>query len=242
MRIWKQELVDIKLIDESTINANMMSNKEFSQLKKNIAKGGCSSSITMYQKEDGRFTIISGHHRFRACKDVGVLKIPSLYCRVSELTNDEILATQISHNSLHGSDDKAVLKKMFDEISSMDFKEFCFIDTSELEAISTMSDSITPVQEHYKVSLILYKKDAKLLEDLLQIVNTDKKDNDMVILSAGEEGEDEMLEALTAVKDKYKLLASGVAFSKILDLAMEALDKCDDAEVAKVAKEVLSES
>ena len=40
------------------------------------------------------------------------------------MTPDEIVALQLSHNSLHGEDDKGILKRMFAEIQSVDFKSF----------------------------------------------------------------------------------------------------------------------
>lgn len=66
---WKYEQVDINLIDEADMNANEMSGEDFAALCDNIGKSGLSSVPCCYKKNDGRFVMISGHHRLRACKN-----------------------------------------------------------------------------------------------------------------------------------------------------------------------------
>ena len=97
---WKYDQVDISLIDEAEMNANEMTGEDFAALCDNIGKSGLSSVPCCYKKQDGRFVMISGHHRLRACKKLRYSKIGILYCDEDELTKDEIIAIQLSHNSL----------------------------------------------------------------------------------------------------------------------------------------------
>ena len=113
MSKWKFETINTKDILNAELNANRMTDEEMAKLIKNIQKsGGLSSAITCYKRADGKFVIISGHHRFKACVKLNFVQVPVIYALESDLTKDEIIALQLSHNSLHGSDDKGILKRL----------------------------------------------------------------------------------------------------------------------------------
>ena len=83
------------------------------------------------------------------------------------------------------------------------------------------SASIVPVSEHYKVSLVLYRKDIELIEELLEIVDEAKQESDMVIMADGTSNEGKFLTAISEAKKKFKIKSTSVAFSKILEMAKE---------------------
>lgn len=219
---WKVKEVNVKDIEETEVNANRMSKKDFAKLVKNIKESGLSSMIACYRREkDGKYVIISGNHRYRACVQIGYDKLNILYADEKELSRDEIIALQLSHNSLHGEDNKGILKRLFDEIESIDYKEFAHISVDDIKQEDMFSVSIVPVSEHYKVSLVLYKSDIEHLEELLEIIKEEKKQNDIVILADGDNTEAKFLEAISKVKKDYGIKSTSVAFSKILEIAME---------------------
>ena len=139
---WIYEKVDITLIDEAELNANEMTGEDFATLCENIGKSGMSSVPCCYKKENGRFVMISGHHRLRACKKNHFKTMGILYCNENELSQDEIIAIQLSHNSLHGQDNTSILKKLFEQIQSIDYKKFAHINIDEIKPISTEGLSI----------------------------------------------------------------------------------------------------
>ena len=106
---WKYAKVDINLIDEVEINANEMSGEDFAQLTDNIAKSGLSSVPTCIKKDNGRYIMISGNHRLRACKKLHYKMLGILYVEESEITNDEAIAIELSHNSIHGEANVSIL-------------------------------------------------------------------------------------------------------------------------------------
>lgn len=217
---WKVITVSISDIVGTPVNANSMDKEDFNKLVTNIRKSGLSSMIACYKrKEDGKYEIISGNHRFMAVCKLGWSELTILYADEEELTRDEIIAVQLSHNSLHGSDDKNILKKLIDEIESIDFKEFAHISMDDIEVNDMFSSSLVPVSEHYKVSLVLYKKDIDLIEDLLELVEEEKQSHEMVILADGNGNEDEFLDLIAKVKKDHKIKSSSIAFSKILEMA-----------------------
>lgn len=221
---WKVKEVDIANIVSAKLNANQMSKKNFDKLCTNIEESGLSSMIACYERsEDGKYVIISGNHRHRACVKLGYNKLNILYADESELSYDEIIAVQLSHNSLHGSDDRGILKQLFDEIEDIDYKDFANISVDDLEIDDMFIGSIVPVSEHFKVVLMLYRRDMELLSELLEIVKYENETSDMVILADGDTCEDNFLDTITQAKKQFEIKSASIAFGKILQLAKSAM-------------------
>ena len=221
---WKYAKVPIDQLEPASMNANKMTEEELDRLTKNIKISGLSSVVTCYKKTgEDRYVIISGHHRWKACTKLGHKDIGILYADEADLTSDEIIAIQTSHNSLHGQDDMSILKKLFDQIQSVEFKEFAYINIDEIGSIDVNSAAFSPEVEEYTVSLVLYKNDMRRLQDLLGLVTELAPKSDMVVLADGEPAEEMMLELIKEVRGKYDIKSSSTAFCKILELAKEHL-------------------
>ena len=155
MNKWKLKEVAIGDIQPTPVNANSMSKPMFNRLKENIRKSGLSSAIACVKRPDGPYEIISGNHRYKAVRELGYTTINILYADEADLSKDEIIALQLSHNSVTGNDDKGILKRLFDEISSIEFKEFASISIDDMKTEEMFTGTIVPVSEHYRVSFIL---------------------------------------------------------------------------------------
>lgn len=229
---WNFKEINIEEIVPAELNANEMSEKDLDLLTSNIGKSGLSSVITCFRRTlDGKYEIISGHHRYRAAVKNGYVTVPCLYADETELSRDEIIAIQLSHNSLHGEDNKGILKRLFEQIQSIDFKEMAHIDMDEIGNIETFSGSVVPMQEHYPISFILYKNDIDILDDLIGNVRESISTSDVVILANQDNTEDILLGLTKQVGDKYSIKSSSICFSKVLLLAKKALDHgldCND--------------
>lgn len=221
---WKYAKVPIEQLEAASMNANKMTEQELDRLTKNIKISGLSSVITCYKKTgEDRYIIISGHHRVKACTKLGHKEIGILYADEADLSPDEIIAIQTSHNSLHGQDDMSILKKLFDQIQSVEFKEFAYINMDEIGTIEVNSAAFSPEVEEYTVSLVLYKNDMRRLQDLMGLVAEFTPKSDMVILADGEPAEEMMLALLKEVRERYDIKSSSTAFCKILELAQEQM-------------------
>lgn len=222
---WKVEKVSLELIVPAELNANEMSEKDFLQLCENIGMSGLSSVPACYRREsDGRFVIISGHHRIRAAEKDGYTEIYIIYAEEKDLTKDEIVAIQLSHNSLHGEDNKGILKRLFESIQTVEFKKFAHIDMDEIGTIDTESTNIIPMRETYNVSVVLYKQDINLLEELTGCVREALDGNEYVILADQEKTEEEYLALMKEVGQKFNIKSSNIAFAKILELAKKQIE------------------
>ena len=220
---WKYEKVDINLIDEADMNANEMTGEDFAQLCDNIGKSGLSSVPSCYKKENGRFVMISGHHRLRACKKLHYKTIGILYCLESELSNDEIIAIQLSHNSLHGHDNTSILKKLFEQIQSVDFKQFAHVNIDEIAPVSTDGISVFALKENFVFTVILYPDSFENLDELLGDIREQASKSDALILANEKENERLLLKLQTEIGKQYDIKSPSISFAKLLELASERL-------------------
>ncbi|MBQ9253260.1 MAG: ParB N-terminal domain-containing protein [Bacteroidales bacterium] len=224
MEKWKISTVDIDLLQESELNANVMSDTDFNRLVENIKiSGGLSSAIGCIKKGEV-YQIFSGHHRYRACVKLRYKQVPIIYADEKDMSNDELIALQTSHNSLHGEDDKGILKRLFDQIQSIQFKEFANVNIDEINTIDVDNVSFSVEQEHYAVSLIFYKKEYNLLNDLLGLVSEQTASHDVVVMTDSENTEDFYLKLMKEIERKYYIKSTSTRFQKLLELAKKALD------------------
>jgi hypothetical protein len=220
---WKYEKVDIALIDEAEMNANEMTGEDFAQLCDNIGKSGLSSVPSCYKKSNGRFVMISGHHRLRACKKLHYKTIGILYCLESELSKDEIIAIQLSHNSLHGHDNISVLKKLFEQIKSVDFKQFAHVNIDEIAPLSSDGINIFALKENFVFSVILYPDSFENLDELYGDIREQASKSDALILANKNKNEKLLLKLQTEIGKQYDIKSPSITFSKLLELAKERL-------------------
>lgn len=219
---WKYDKVDIGLIDEAEMNANEMTGEDFATLCDNIGKSGLSSVPCCYRKDNGRFVMISGHHRLRACKKLRYRTIGILWCDEKELSNDEIIAIQLSHNSLHGQDNTSILKKLFEQIKSVDFKKFAHVNIDEIAPVSTEGISIYAMKENFVFSIILYPDSFQNLDELYGDIREQARKSDALIL-ADQTNEGLLMKLQSEIGKQYDIKSTTITFAKLLELANERL-------------------
>lgn len=220
---WKYDKVDIDLIDEAEMNANEMTRQDFDALCDNIGKSGLSSVPCCYKKANGRYVMISGHHRLRACKKLHYREIGILWCNESDLSKDEIIAIQLSHNSLHGEDNRSILKKLFEQIQSVDYKKFAHINIDEIASIDTNGIDIFGLKESFVFSVILYPNSFEHVDDLFGDIREQAKKSDALILASQDENEEFFLTLQKEIGSEFQIKSPTTIFSKLLELASERL-------------------
>lgn len=222
---WKYDKVDIDLIDEAEMNANEMSAEDFATLCENIGLSGLSSVPCCYRKFNGRYGMISGHHRLRACKKNHFKKIGILWCDESDLSEDEIIAIQLSHNSLHGEDNQSILKLLFGRIKNVDFKKFAHINIDEVAPVSTDGISVFALKENFVFTIILYPNSFESLDELYGDIREQAKKSDTLILAHQEDNEMALLKLQQDIGNQFNIKSPSITFAKLLELAKERLDE-----------------
>ena len=73
----------------------ILMNEDMEQLVESVSRSGVMTPATVRQKEDGRYELISGHRRKKACELAG---LETLKCEVKELTHDEAIIVMVESN------------------------------------------------------------------------------------------------------------------------------------------------
>jgi len=88
--------IPISQIDEFPDHPfKVLMNEDMEQLVESVKRNGIMTPATVRQKEDGRYELISGHRRKKACKLAG---LETLKCEVKELTRDEAVIIMVESN------------------------------------------------------------------------------------------------------------------------------------------------
>lgn len=88
--------IPISQIDEFPDHPfKVLMDEDMEQLVDSIKRSGVMTPATVRLKEDGRYELISGHRRKKACELVG---LETLKCEVKELTRDEAIIVMVESN------------------------------------------------------------------------------------------------------------------------------------------------
>lgn len=104
---------------EQDLNARVMDNETFNKLVSNISKRGTLEQLPYCVLTDKGIEIVSGHHRCKAARVAGMESVHVLLDR-SGLTRSNIVAKQLAHNAIEGTDDRDVLFKLAALITDVD--------------------------------------------------------------------------------------------------------------------------
>ena len=88
--------IPISQIDEFPDHPfKVLMDEDMEQLIDSIKRSGVMTPATVRLKEDGRYELISGHRRKKACELAG---LETLKCEVKELTRDEAIIVMVESN------------------------------------------------------------------------------------------------------------------------------------------------
>ena len=73
----------------------VLMDEDMQQLVESIKRNGIMTPATVRLKEDGRYELVSGHRRKKACELAG---LETLKCEVKELTRDEAIIVMVESN------------------------------------------------------------------------------------------------------------------------------------------------
>lgn len=88
--------LDINKIDENPDNETIFDMSGIEQLAREIEEFGFTGAIDVYQKEDGRYELSSGHRRYRAVKLLGRTTIPAI---IKPMPSDLVRRHMLIHSN-----------------------------------------------------------------------------------------------------------------------------------------------
>jgi len=211
---------------EQEKNARYFAPEVFKQLVDNIKSDGRLESIPLcYQteesKKNGKYHIISGHHRVSAAKQAGLEWIMIFVIHPKD--RDEIVAKQLSHNALVGKDDKVILFELFDEIKKIEQKIASGI-SSEVEKISYTSLNFRLGNFRQFTLLFCSGEDEKFDELMQEIESITSFKHDEIARIVNNKTFDKFADALRKIKKTENIKNNAVAFSRMIDICSEYIE------------------
>lgn len=124
------------------VNARFMRKEEYDRLVENVRRDGCLTSVPLVygggEYEEGRELILSGNHRTMAAVDAGVDAIDVMLIE-EHLDEQQLIAIQLSHNSIAGEDDPATLKQLYEQLDDVDWRAYSGLDDDQLQLLAEVS-------------------------------------------------------------------------------------------------------
>ncbi|MER8001639.1 ParB/Srx family N-terminal domain-containing protein [Streptomyces sp. NPDC095613] len=124
------------------LNARFLPHEQFRQLVANIERDGCltSTPLVWNDTDTGRLVVLSGNHRTLAAIEAGLTTI--WWMQIDQpLPRQRQIALQLSHNAIAGQDDPAILKELYDELESVEWRQYTGLDDKALDLLEKVDVS-----------------------------------------------------------------------------------------------------
>lgn len=212
-------LADLKLLEK---NAHYMDQDEFTRLVNNIRKDGVLTSLPVIY----RGTVLSGNHRTQAAIKAGLEEADVIEI-VSELSEDEQIAIQLSHNAIKGKDDSNLLRELYDSINSLDLKLYSGISDDDFKITDIEVQTLSFVQPIYEDMVIAFLPEEKaLFIEVLEKIG--KKAKDRLIVAGRISDFDQVFNAVINAKSKLNIINTAEALKTLAELALQKLEETED--------------
>lgn len=212
-------LADLQLLQK---NAHYMDPDEFTRLVNNIKKDGVLTSLPVVY----RGTVLSGNHRTQAAIKAG-LEEADIIEIISELSEDEQKAIQLSHNAIKGKDDSNILRELYESINSLDLKLYSGLTDDDFKITDVEVQTLSFVQPTYEDMVIAFLPEEKaLFIEALEKIG--KKAKDRLIVAGRASDFDLVFKAVIDAKSKLNIINTAEALKTIAELALQKLEEEPD--------------
>jgi hypothetical protein len=224
---YRVDIVDPHDLKAAAKNARFMSGQMFQQLVENIKRdGGLTSAPFCWRDAQGVTHIMSGHHRVDAAIKAGEEFILILYTD-RELSKQEQIAIQLSHNSISGEDEPTTLRELWNEILAIDLKAYSGLDDQVLKSFEPVKiDSLGEQNPAFQeITLAFFPSEIERVNDVLTRLAARRR----AYYVAQIEQFDRFVDRLMDFKEAAGIYNSATAILAILDIVEEWLAQQADA-------------
>lgn len=106
--------IEVEKLNPAEYNPRKISTRDMNKLKKGITEFGLVQPIVI----NSDMTIIGGHQRVAACRELGILKVP---CIILDIEKSKEKALNLALNKISGEWDRAQMKELLLEIDTGEF-------------------------------------------------------------------------------------------------------------------------
>lgn len=222
---YKLGVVNVNSLEFLDKNARYMTSEMFRNLVENIKKDGGLSSVPLCWKHGNRYRVLSGNHRCQAAIEAGMQQVLILYTD-KDLTKQEQIAIQLSHNAIDGKDDMAILKDLWDEIDDVSLKYYAGLDDKTLDEMEKATlASLSEVKLDYRsVTFLFLPHEVERLNEAFAHAIEHGGVQDTVYVNRIEDFK-RLLEAQSKVQRSYDVKNSATSLMLILDMFYEHEDE-----------------
>lgn len=217
-RLVRVKLRDLKLL-EGHQNARYMRAAQFERLVMNIKRDGVLTSAPLVY----RGIVRSGNHRVQAGIEAGVEEADAIEI-LGDVSEDRLLAIQLSHNAITGEDDPTTLATLW---KALPFDEKRYSGLTD-EAIGTVKeldvDSLGiggPEQE--EMVFLFLPEEAGAFHDLVKKIEARIKRPP--IYACARPDFDKFFDAIVGIKKQLNVLNAASVVATMAQLALERLDQ-----------------
>ncbi len=207
--------IPLSEIDENEDNEKIFNMTEIKALAKNIKEEGFIGAIEVYEKEDGRYEICSGHRRYRAMLMLNEETIPAI---VSPMPSDlkkrrTLISSNINIREMSAMDIARALEYHYQTLMLEDSKNK---KKSTSEKYRSSENRLEVLSEYFNLSVMSvtrYLKLNKLMPDLQTYISEGKIPWTSIVSVADlEENEQKKVcdEVTKQLKTKMKLSAKDI--------------------------------
>lgn len=221
-KILKVNPRDLKLLE---VNARYMKPDEFNLLVENIKRDGTLSSVPFCcYDDDWNLEVLSGNHRVKAAIEAGLEEI-SVMITEEELTREQKTAIALSHNSISGQDDYAILKQMYESIDSVEFKKYSGLDDETLEMLEKVGNqSMSAIGLDFQVlNVVVLPTELQVAKNIIDEAKKQVKRNTALTLRY--EDYDKWLDTLDDVGSALGIKNTATALLAMLSVVEKHMDE-----------------
>jgi len=225
---YKLYLARAEEIDFLDKNARFMTKEQFASLTRNIKTDGGMTSIPLcYKQENGRLLVLSGNHRIKAAIEAGNREFLVLLID-KQLTKQQQIAIQLSHNAIEGQDDEQILKELWQEIDDLEASIYSGLSTELIEKLNS-TDFATISEERVlfkEITLLFLPEEIEEMKAICEGIIESAKDKQIL---AGRITEyDDILQGIIETKSEQKIINSTLAFFAMSQVIREYLEGKSD--------------
>lgn len=205
-------------------NARYFEAEKFQQLVSNIRDDGNLESVPLVYEadEEGKYRIISGHHRIDAAKEADLDWI--LVMITDPEDRDEVVMKQLAHNALSGKDDDVILAELFQSIDDIG-KRMATGLSDEVDKINYASLNFR-VGSFKTFTVLFLPEDIGVFDETMKLIEDElsvKGDEEIRIGSL--EVFDKFAKQIQKVKKTENIKNNGVALMRMVELAEEKISE-----------------
>lgn len=227
--------VNVDEVKEQDVNARVMPPEMLERLTETVKQEGRLEQLPFTILRENGFEMVSGHHRLRAARAAGLTEIFVL-ADTRNLPRSKVVAKQVAHNRISGTDDKEILARLFAEIQSVEDLVESYLKPEDFDSIQQLEPSavtdISLTLEWRQLSLVFLPNAMEKFEKLEEYARRIPKQTDAVGVVSTEIFE-KFRNAILKIGRQENIRSVGAIMTRLVEIAEAHVAQEQPAEAPK---------